>query len=854
MSAHIRFCHTATMLTLTAALLLVPLGCTGKQPMVSVGGTIVDENDAPVEGVKVSLNYEDNHQRTREAKTVTDPSGKWQVAIPKGLVQVCWQLQHPDFALSTTYSWISVTEELLAGTLRHAISHGIRLRGVVVDEAGAPVADALIVRDFYDIQNLPELRERVRSGGEGSIVLSDAEGRFVMPVDMKTTRMLTFHKENLAPQFLFVDKSEEERRIVMGKGRTWTGLVKDASGTPLQGAKIGSHKWQELPRGQRAIIRYYETQTDAAGAFTLSGLPETGSMEFGIKAEGYFRRETLWSASGENESSITMYSSAPLQGRVLDAVTGNPVKKFTLDYGFSEAAHAVASYWCHELVKVSDRKGAFSRDIGASLDDVPGAIWLRVMSPNYYPGFTDPVNAIEFGTKPLEIRLEPAQPLSGRVCSPDGKSLKGASVALVLRNEKALIQGPAINLQIVGAPYNLTTTGRGGHFSLFPSKEPGLIVALHETGWAVRPVAEHKPEEPLRLSPWCRIEGAVSTEKREPEEKVYINAEALLPEAWEAGDSLEFTLSTQCEASGRFSLGYVPALPIKFGESRRWVRTHAVDITPEPGKTTVADFCAGRTGAVVGKLLSPGTLTPDEEEKEPWYSNRRLFINVRPRGVAPEDKYNNFVPLVQKDGTFTLDCLPPGDYDFKATQHAMPPENACGRGTPFAQVERSFSIAPDQSAPTELGELLFEAIPLPQPGQAAAEIEGVALADDKAWKLSDERGAPVLLVFWTSWCAPCRAEIPLLKTLWQQYGESGRLRMVGLNLDFRIKEARKFLEKEKLPWPQVNIGPWSETNATTLAYGISGIPSVWLIDGNGNILESNIPAETLTSVLERHLP
>ncbi len=279
-----------------------------------------------------------------------------------------------------------------------------------------------------------------------------------------------------------------------------------------------------------------------------------------------------------------------------------------------------------------------------------------------------------------------------------------------------------------------------------------------------------------------------------------------------------------------------------------------MDIAPEPGKTVKVDFCAERTGAVVGKLQALGALTPDEEEREPWHSSRRLFINVQPRGVAPEDKYNNYVPLVQKDGSFTLDCLPPGDYDFTATQHALPPEKACGRGTPFANVERSFSITSDQAGPMDLGELLFEAIPLPQPGQAAAEIQGVTLAEEKEWKLSDERGAPVLLVFWTSWCAPCRAEIPLLKTLWQQYGESGRLRMIGLNLDFSIKNAREFVEQQQLPWPQVNIGAWGDANTTTLAYGIAGIPSVWLLDGNGIILESNIPSETLASVLERHLP
>ncbi|HOH30677.1 MAG TPA: carboxypeptidase-like regulatory domain-containing protein [Candidatus Hydrogenedentes bacterium] len=137
MSAHIRFCRSAGLFTLTAALLLIPCGCSGKQTMVSVGGVIVDENNAPVKGVQVSLSYEDNGQRTRYVSSVTDTSGKWHVEIPKGVVQVTWQLQHPDFALSTTYDWLSVTEDLLAGTLRHAIPHGIRLRDVAVDEASA---------------------------------------------------------------------------------------------------------------------------------------------------------------------------------------------------------------------------------------------------------------------------------------------------------------------------------------------------------------------------------------------------------------------------------------------------------------------------------------------------------------------------------------------------------------------------------------------------------------------------------------------------------------------------------------------------------------------------------------------
>ena len=111
----------------------------------------------------------------------------------------------------------------------------------------------------------------------------------------------------------------------------------------------------------------------------------------------------------------------------------------------------------------------------------------------------------------------------------------------------------------------------------------------------------------------------------------------------------------------------------------------------------------------------------------------------------------------------------------------------------------------------------------------------------------------MLLVFWATWCAPCKAEIPLLKKLWKEYGEGGKLRMVGLNLDRDIKTAAKFAAAQEMAWPQCHIGGFSEDNPATTAYGVSYIPSNWLIDASGNVVEAKIAADALESVLERHL-
>ena len=60
-------------------------------------------------------------------------------------------------------------------------------------------------------------------------------------------------------------------------------------------------------------------------------------------------------------------------------------------------------------------------------------------------------------------------------------------------------------------------------------------------------------------------------------------------------------------------------------------------------------------------------------------------------------------------------------------------------------------------------------------------------------------GAPLIINFWATWCAPCRKEIPLLRDLRQQH-RSQHLEVVGIALDFS-PAVQQYLQKTPIDYP-----------------------------------------------------
>ena len=124
-----------------------------------------------------------------------------------------------------------------------------------------------------------------------------------------------------------------------------------------------------------------------------------------------------------------------------------------------------------------------------------------------------------------------------------------------------------------------------------------------------------------------------------------------------------------------------------------------------------------------------------------------------------------------------------------------------------------------------------------QPGMPAPDFT-LQTPDGGTLSLSDLRGKYVILDFWASWCAPCRAAFPAMKEIYAQYKDKG-LEILGISNDSRREDWLRALEQDQLPWKSVVDEFPAEGFGTARVismYAVSYLPTLILIDPDGKIV------------------
>ena len=87
----------------------------------------------------------------------------------------------------------------------------------------------------------------------------------------------------------------------------------------------------------------------------------------------------------------------------------------------------------------------------------------------------------------------------------------------------------------------------------------------------------------------------------------------------------------------------------------------------------------------------------------------------------------------------------------------------------------------------------------------APALSGTTLAGDPL-DVAALRGQVVVLNFWASWCAPCRAEAATLNEVASRTSDAG-VSFVGINVKDELESARAFERKQQVVYPSLHDQP-----------------------------------------------
>lgn len=121
-------------------------------------------------------------------------------------------------------------------------------------------------------------------------------------------------------------------------------------------------------------------------------------------------------------------------------------------------------------------------------------------------------------------------------------------------------------------------------------------------------------------------------------------------------------------------------------------------------------------------------------------------------------------------------------------------------------------------------------------GQLAPDFTLIDLEDNQI-RLSDFRGSIVFINFWATWCPSCRAEMPEIEAVYQDF-KGKDVVIIGVDLLESPDEVRRFVEQGDYNW----IFVIDTTGEVGNSYEVTAIPTSFFLDREGVIRAINTGA------------